>query len=174
MKPASLHADPHAPPLLAVEGLSVNFGPFRALSDVDLRIAPGELVALAGEPGAGKSTLVRCIAGDIAPASGEILLGDRPVPADPGGASRRGISVVWPDLAPCDNLDVAGNVLLGRETNRLMISDSRFHAAAAALLEGVNIPLRDTTRLVGSLSGGQRQLGGLARAVSHVAQMPVL
>jgi signal transduction histidine kinase/ABC-type multidrug transport system ATPase subunit len=174
MNAAPLHAEPQAPPLLAVDGLSVNFGPFRALSDVDLRIAPGELVALAGEPGAGKSTLVRCIAGDIAPASGEILLGDRPVPADPGGASRRGISVVWQDLALCDNLDVAGNVLLGQETNRLMISDSRFHAAAAALLEVVNIPIRDTTRLVGALSGGQRQLVALARAVSSAPQLLVL
>src|ERR1700761_6994311 len=174
MNAASLHAEPHAPPLLAVEGLTVNFGPLRALSDVDLRIAPGELVALAGEPGAGKSTLVRCIAGDIAPASGEILLGDWPVPADPGRASRRGISVVWQDLALCDNLDVAGNILLGRETKRLMVSDSRFHAAAAALLEGVNISIRDTTRLVGSLSGGQRQLVALARAISSAPQLLIL
>ncbi|HEX3979105.1 MAG TPA: ATP-binding cassette domain-containing protein [Solirubrobacteraceae bacterium] len=169
-----LHAEPQSPPLLTVSGLSANFGPFRALSDVDLRIAPGELVALAGEPGAGKSTVVRCIAGDIAPAGGEIMLGDRPVRADPAGASRRGISVVWQDLALCDNLDVAGNVLLGQETNRLMMSDSRFHAAAAALLEGVNIPIRDTTRLVGSLSGGQRQLVALARAVCSAPQLLVL
>ncbi len=174
MNAATLHAEPQAPPLLAVGGVSVNFGPFSALGDVDLRIAPGELVALAGEPGAGKSTLVRCIAGDIAPGSGEILLGERPVPSDPGGASRRGISVVWQDLALCDNLDVAGNILLGQETKRLMISDSRFHAAAASLLEGVNIPLRDTTRLVGSLSGGQRQLVALARAVSTGPQLLVL
>ncbi|HTU95873.1 MAG TPA: ATP-binding cassette domain-containing protein, partial [Solirubrobacteraceae bacterium] len=174
MNAALLHAEPQAPPLLAVAGLNVNFGPFRALGDVDLRIAPGELVAVAGEPGAGKSTLVRCIAGDIAPAGGEILLGDRAVPADPGGASRRGISVVWQDLALCDNLDVAGNILLGQETNRLMVSESRFHAAAAALLEEVNIPIRDTTQLVGSLSGGQRQMVALARAVSTAPQLLVL
>ena len=102
--PAMLHAEPQTPPLLSVSRLSANFGAFRALSDVDLRIAPGELVALAGEPGAGKSTVVRCIAGDIAPAGGEIMLGDRSVPADPAAASRRGISVVWQDLALCDNL----------------------------------------------------------------------
>jgi signal transduction histidine kinase/ABC-type multidrug transport system ATPase subunit len=174
MTAALLHAEPQSLPLLTVGGLSANFGPVRALSEVDLRIAPGEVVALAGEPGAGKSTVVRCIAGDITPARGEIMLGDRPVPADPGAASRRGISVVRQDLALCDNLDVAGNVLLGQETNRLMLSDSRFYAAAAALLEGVNIPIRDTTRLVGSLSGGQRQLVALARAVSSAPQLLVL
>jgi signal transduction histidine kinase/ABC-type multidrug transport system ATPase subunit len=168
------HAEPQSPPLLTVGGLSANFGPVRALSDVDLRIARGELVALAGEPGAGKSTVVRCIAGDIAPAGGEIMLDNRPVPADPAGASRRGIAVVWQDLALCDNLDVAGNVLLGKETKRLMLSDSRFHAAAAALLQGVNIPIWDTTRLVGSLSGGQRQLVALARAVCTAPQLLVL
>jgi signal transduction histidine kinase/ABC-type multidrug transport system ATPase subunit len=171
-----LHADPQAPsrPLLRVDGLSVSFGPVRALTGVDVAIAPGEIVALAGEPGAGKTTLIRCIAGDITPAGGEILLADRPVPADPGGAGRRGIAVVWQDLALCDNLDVAGNVLLGQETSRLMISESRFHAAAAALLESVNIPMRDTTRLVGSLSGGQRQLVALARAISSAPRLLVL
>jgi signal transduction histidine kinase/ABC-type multidrug transport system ATPase subunit len=174
MNVAPLHAEPQAPSFLALSGLSVNFGPLQALTDVELRIAPGELIALAGEPGAGKSTLVRCIAGDLAPASGEILLGERPVPSDPGGASRLGISVVWQDLALCDNLDVAGNILLGRETKRLMVSDSRFHAAAAALLEGVSIPMRDTTRLVGSLSGGERQLVALARAVSSAPRLLVL
>jgi signal transduction histidine kinase/ABC-type multidrug transport system ATPase subunit len=174
MTAALLSAEPQTPPLLTVGGLSANFGPFRALSDINLRIAPGELVALAGEPGAGKSTVVRCIAGDIVPSGGEIMLGDRPVPADPAGASRRGISVARQDLALCDNLDVAGNVLLGRETRRLMMSDSRFHAAAAALLEGVNISIRDTTRLVGSLSGGQRQLVALARAVCSAPQLLVL
>ncbi len=174
MTAALLNPEPQATPLLSVGGLSASFGPLRALRDVDLRIDPGELVALAGEPGAGKSTLVRCIAGDIPPVGGVILLDGRPVPADPGGASRRGISVVWQDLALCDNLDVAGNVLLGQETKRLMISDSRFHAAAASLLEGVNIPIRDTTRLVGSLSGGQRQLVALARAISSAPQLLVL
>ena len=79
-------------------------------------------------------------------------------PADPRARQRRGIGVVWQDLALCENLDVAGNLLLGQETRRLMFSESRFHAAAAALLDSLRIPIRDTTRLVGSLSAGQRQL----------------
>jgi signal transduction histidine kinase/ABC-type multidrug transport system ATPase subunit len=175
MNAALLHADLEAPlPLLRVSGLSVGLGPGRALTDVDLTIGAGELVAVAGEPGAGKTTLVRCLAGDIAPAGGEILMEGRPVAVDPGAVGRQGIAVVWQDLALCDNLDVAGNVLLGRETSRLMFSESRLHAAAASFLGSLQIPMPDTTRLVGSLSGGQRQLVALAKAIIRRPRLLVL
>jgi signal transduction histidine kinase/ABC-type multidrug transport system ATPase subunit len=157
-----------------VSGLTVRLGPVRGLTDVGLTVRPGELVAVAGEPGAGKTALIRCIAGDIAPAEGEILLDGRPVPADPGAAGRRGISVVWQDLALCDNLDVAGNVLLGQETSRLMFSPHRLQAAAASLLERLQIPIPDTTRLVGSLPGGQRRVVAVAKALSRDPRLLVL
>jgi signal transduction histidine kinase/ABC-type multidrug transport system ATPase subunit len=153
--------------------VSVNFGPVRALADVDITIGQGELVALAGEPGAGKTTLVRCLAGDIAPDSGHIVMAGQPLPAGPG-ASRRGVGVVWQDLALCENLDVAGNLLLGQETPRLLFSESRFHTAAASLLDSLKIPIRDTKRLVGSLSAGQRQLVALARAIGQASRLLVL
>ena len=79
-----------AAPLLTVSGLSLSYGRLRALSDINLTVRSGELVALAGENGAGKTTLVRCIAGDVVPASGEIYLGGKRVPPDPGGAARQG------------------------------------------------------------------------------------
>ncbi|HWF56372.1 MAG TPA: ATP-binding cassette domain-containing protein, partial [Solirubrobacteraceae bacterium] len=161
-------------PLLRISGLTVGFGSVRALSDVRLDVRAGELVAIAGEPGAGKSTLVRCIAGDIAPASGQIVLGDKALPSDPAAVGRHGVAVVWQDLELCDNLDVAGNVMLGRETPRLMFSDARFHAAASSLLDRLRIPIADTTRLVGSLSNGQRQLVAMARALSRGPQVLVL
>ncbi|HEY5987382.1 MAG TPA: ATP-binding cassette domain-containing protein, partial [Streptosporangiaceae bacterium] len=107
-----------APPLLTVSGLSVSFGPVRALDRVNLSVKAGQLVALAGENGAGKTTLVRCLAGDIAPASGEMHLAGKRVSANPVAAARQGIGVVWQDLALCDNLDVASNVLLGQESRR--------------------------------------------------------
>jgi signal transduction histidine kinase/ABC-type multidrug transport system ATPase subunit len=159
------------PPLLTVSGLEAWFGPVRALNGVDLAVQPGELIALAGENGAGKTTLVRCIAGDITPASGEIYLAGRKVAANPVAAAKQGIAVVWQDLALCENLDVAANVLLGQEPRRLMLSESRFHAAAAKVLTDLRIPLGDTTRSVRTLSGGQRQLVALARAMR---QRPLL
>jgi signal transduction histidine kinase/ABC-type branched-subunit amino acid transport system ATPase component len=157
--------DDTPPPLLTVAGLGVSFGPVHALEGVNLSVQPGELIALAGENGAGKTTLVRCIAGDMAPDCGEIFMAGKKVPADPVVAARLGIAVVWQDLALCDNLDVAANVLLGQETRRLMLSETRFHAAAAAVLESLHIPLMDTTRSVRTLSGGQRQLVAVARAM---------
>jgi signal transduction histidine kinase/ABC-type multidrug transport system ATPase subunit len=154
-------------PLLTVSGLSLSYGRLRALYDIDLSVRSGELVALAGENGAGKTTLVRCIAGDVVPASGEIYLGGKRVPSDPGGAARLGVAVVWQDLALCDNLDIAANIMLGQERKRLMLSETRFHAAAGELLKELRIPLWDTTRNVRGLSGGQRQLVAVARAMGR-------
>jgi signal transduction histidine kinase/ABC-type multidrug transport system ATPase subunit len=154
-------------PLLTVSNLSVSFGQLPALRGVDLAVRPGELVALAGENGAGKTTLVRCIAGDVAPASGEIQMAGRRVHAHPGAAARHGIAVVWQDLALCDNLDIAANIMLGRESRRLLWSETRLHQVAADLLAELRIPLKDTTRSVSTLSGGQRQLVAVARAMGR-------
>jgi signal transduction histidine kinase/ABC-type branched-subunit amino acid transport system ATPase component len=155
----------HTAPLLSVTGLVVQYGRLRALDGVDLEVRAGESVALVGENGAGKSTLVRCIAGDRAPTAGQIAVSGRRLPAVPSAAARLGVAVVWQDLALCDNLDVAANLLLGEETGRMMRSDIRSHQAAAALLRDLHIPIEDTTRNVGTLSGGQRQLLAVARSL---------
>jgi len=161
-------------PLLAVSGLAVRYGPLRALDGVDFVVRPGELVALAGENGAGKTTLVRCIAGDVRPTSGEIALDGKPVSHDPLAMARQGVAVVWQDLALCDNLDIASNLLLGQERRRLLLSDIRFHETAAALLRSYQIPLHDTARSVRSLSGGQRQLVAVARAMTRNPRLLLL
>ena len=174
MVAASAQVPAETTPLLSVSGLSVRYGSLRALDGVNLTVRPGELVALAGENGAGKTTLVRCIAGDISPTQGEIFLSGRRVSADPAAVARLGVAVVWQDLALCDNLDVAANVLLGRETRRMMFSDSRFHAAAAALLDSLGIPIQNTARRVSLLSGGQRQLVAVARAMGSKPRLLAL
>lgn len=167
-------AQPAVTPLLSVSGLSVRFGSVQALDGVTLTVRPGELIALAGENGAGKTTLVRCIAGDITPSQGEVYVSGRRIAPDPAAAARQGVAVVWQDLALCENLDVAANVLLGRESRRLMFSDSRFHRHAASLLDSLGIPLRDTTRRVAALSGGQRQLVAVARAMGSKPRLLAL
>lgn len=151
----------------------MNFGPLRALERVGICVRAGELVALAGENGAGKSTLVRCLAGDLVPDSGTVWLDGRPL--DPHRKRPQGgVAVVWQDLALCDNLDVAANLLLGAETTRLMLSDARFHAAAATLLEQLGIELPATTTKVANLSGGQRQLVAVARAMRERPRVLIL
>lgn len=162
-------------PLLSVSGLVVRFGANRALDGVELRVAPGELVALAGENGAGKTTLVRCIAGDIGASSGTIRLDGKAIPPGAVAASRRDVSVVWQDLALCDNLNVAANLMLGSERpRRLLLSETRLHADAAALLQRLGIPALDTARSMRSLSGGQRQLAAVARAMARNPRLLLL
>src|SRR5580692_2125811 len=163
-----------AGPLLTVSGLSVSFGWLRALEDVNLSVQTGEFVALAGENGAGKTTLVRCIAGEVVPASGEVFFAGRRMPADQAAAVKQGIAVVWQDLALCDNLDVAANIMLGQERRRLLLSETRFHMAAAELLASLRIPLSDTTRNVRTLPGGQRQLVAVARAMGRKPRLLAL
>jgi signal transduction histidine kinase/ABC-type multidrug transport system ATPase subunit len=158
-------------PLLRVSGLTVSFGRLRALSDVNLTVGAGELVAVTGEPGSGKTTLVQCIAGEHEPVAGEVALDGERVH---GGVGGQGIAVVWQDLELCDNLDVAGELLLGQERRRLMLSPSRVHAAAVAVLARLEIPIADTTQLVGSLSGGQRQMLAVAKAISRGPRVLVL
>jgi signal transduction histidine kinase/ABC-type multidrug transport system ATPase subunit len=152
-------------PLLSVSGLSMAFGPVRALDGIDLSIMPGEVVALAGENGAGKTTLLRALGGDIKPTSGEIMFRGRALPADPQAVARRGVGVVWQDLSLCDNLDIASNLLLGRERRRQLFSDIKMHSDASALIARLGVPLPETTRSVSSLSGGQRQLVAITRAM---------
>jgi signal transduction histidine kinase/ABC-type multidrug transport system ATPase subunit len=162
------------PPELTVSSLTVRFGALTALDGVDLAVRAGEVVALAGENGAGKTTLIRAVAGDVVPVSGSIRLGDRPVAPVPAAAARLGVRIVWQDLALSDNLDVASNVMLGNERRRHLFSEVALHNDAAKLFQRLGIPLRDTTRSVKSLSGGQRQMVAVARAMAHDPRLLLL
>jgi signal transduction histidine kinase/ABC-type multidrug transport system ATPase subunit len=161
-------------PLLEIRDLAVSFGPVQALSGVSLAVGTGEVVALAGENGAGKTTLVRCVGGDISPNSGEIRIGGVPVQADPGVLARLGVSVLWQDLALCENLDIAANLMLGRERRMHMMSEVKLHTEAGRLLTDLGISLPATTRDIRSLSGGQRQLVAVGRAIAHRPRLLLL
>jgi ABC-type multidrug transport system ATPase subunit/signal transduction histidine kinase len=154
-------------PELSVSGLTVRFGALTALEGVSLALRTGEVVALAGENGAGKTTLIRAVAGDVTPASGVIRVGGQAVAPVPTAAAKLGVRVVWQDLSLADNLDVAANVMLGNERRRHLFSEVALHKDAARLLDRLGIPLRDTTRPVKTLSGGQRQMVAVARAMAH-------
>src|SRR3984957_20094731 len=163
-----------ATPELAVSALTVRFGGLVALDGVHLALRAGEVVALAGENGAGKTTLIRAIAGDLTPASGSIRVRGQAVAPVPKGAARLGVRVVWQDLALADNLDIAANVRLGNDPRPRLFSEVALHKDAALLLSRLGIPLRDTTRPVGMLSGAQRQMVAVARAMAHKPRILLL
>jgi signal transduction histidine kinase/ABC-type multidrug transport system ATPase subunit len=161
-------------PLLRLSGLNKRFGPVRVLKEIDLSVRQGELLALIGENGAGKSTIVKCIAGVMAPDSGAILLRGEPLGAGLNNLQAARVAVVWQDLALCDNLDTVANLFLGRERGRLVLSDSSMHAEAKKLLDQLGIAIDDVRRPVGLLSGGQRQSIALARAMLADPQLLIL
>jgi ABC-type multidrug transport system ATPase subunit/signal transduction histidine kinase len=161
-------------PELTVSSLTVRFSTVTALSDVNLAVRAGDMVALAGENGAGKTTLIRAIAGDLAPTSGSIRVGGRAVAPVPSAAAKLGVRIVWQDLALTENLDVASNVMLGNERRRHMFSDVALHKEAARLFAKLGIPLRDTTLPIRALSGGQRQMVAVARAMAHNPRLLLL
>ena len=158
-------------PLVRARGLSVRLGGVPVLEQIDLDVAPGELLVVTGEPGSGKTTLLRCVAGDLGATGGSVWV----YGATPGdGRPEDAVAMVWQDLAVCENLDVAAHLMLGRETRRLIASPSRLHAVAREILEELDIPIRDTTQLVRSLTGAQRQLLAIATAMGRRPRLLLL
>jgi simple sugar transport system ATP-binding protein len=155
-------------PLLELRGVSKHFGAIEALSGVDLAIEPGEVLGLMGDNGAGKSTIVKIIAGNFPPSSGEIRMQDNPVHfTKPVDARTAGIEVVYQDLALCNNLSAAGNVFLGREVKKRwgpfkVLDHAHMNKRAGALFAELNSETRPH-ELVRSMSGGQRQAVAIAR-----------
>lgn len=159
-------------PLVRARDLGVRMGGTRVLGQIDLEVAPGELAVVTGEPGSGKTTLLRCIAGDVPATTGSVWVYDRS--GAQLGRPEDAVAMVWQDLALCENLDVAANLLLGHETRRLIASPSRMHALAREILEEHDIPIGDTTQMVRSLTGAQRQLLAIATAMGRRPRLLVL
>lgn len=154
------------PPQLEVRRLRKRFGSLQALDDVSLTVPTGSLVAVVGDNGAGKSTLAKCIAGAVRPDAGEVSMRGRPLTPHREDPRRAGIGVVWQDLSLCENLDTVANLFLGREHRRVFLTRIQMQRDAQLLLERVGIHIPDVTRPVASLSGGQRQVIAVARAVA--------
>ncbi|MFF1303836.1 ATP-binding cassette domain-containing protein [Streptomyces sp. NPDC058307] len=156
-----------ATPVLALRGVSKRFGAVQALTDVELEVHAGEVVALVGDNGAGKSTLVKTIAGVHPIDEGIIEWDGSPVSINrPHDAQGLGVATVYQDLALCDNLDVVGNLYLGRELlRRGVIDEVTMEQKARELLSTLSIRIPSVRIPIASLSGGQRQVVAIARAL---------
>jgi ABC-type sugar transport system ATPase subunit len=163
-----------AAPALEVRHLSKTFGAVRAARDVSFAIHPGEVLGLLGDNGAGKSTVVSCIAGSLAPDSGSVLVdGEQVVIDSPQAARDLGIETVFQDLAIVDTLDVTTNMFLNRELIRRApagwlrwMDRRRMHRETAAILDRLHIRIGSVKQLANELSGGQRQSVAVGRAVA--------
>ena len=164
-------------PLLEVRGLSKQFGAVRALTEVDLDAPAGTVTALCGDNGAGKSVLIKCIAGIYQPDGGQILWEGRPVHIRSArDASRLGIETVYQDLALADNLDIVQNMFLGRErTSHGVLDEDSMEKTAAETLAGLRVTsVRSIRQPAASLSGGQRQSIAVAKAVMWNSKLVIL
>ena len=154
--------------LLQVRGIDKHFGPVQALYHVDLDLPSGQVTALCGDNGAGKTVLTKCIAGIYQIDHGEVSWEGHPVHIhNARDAARLGIETVYQDLALADNLDIVQNMFLGRERlrNGLLDEDSMERSAAETLSSLRVTTVRSIRQPVASLSGGQRQSVAVAKAV---------
>ena len=165
-------------PLLECRGVSKSFGAVLALDDVDFEVRRGEVMALVGDNGAGKSTLIKGFAGIHPFDEGEVFFEGRRVNIHgPREAARLGIEVVYQDLALADNLDVVGNMFLGRERVRagFILDESSMEAESQKTLDSLAVTtLRSVRQSVAGLSGGQRQAVAVAKSVMWNSKLAIL
>ena len=163
-------------PLLETRGLSKRFPGIVALDEVDFEADAGEVRAVVGANGAGKSTFMNILAGVFPPSSGEIRLAGQPVAfASPRAAHELGINIVFQEFSSTPELTVAENIFLGREpvSRYRLIDRKRLRRDAAEILDRYHLDLSPDA-LVGSLSVAQRQQVELARALSTSARILIL
>jgi simple sugar transport system ATP-binding protein len=168
-------------PLLEVRNLSKYFGAVRALDDCSLVVRPGEVVALAGDNGAGKTTMIKAISGVYPPTSGEILIEGKPVSfSSPQDAREKGIETIYQDLALADNMTIGANIFLGREPMRkafgfLPVVDRKAMAdAAMETMAKLDFHVKRLDAPVSNFSGGQRQAVAIGRAVYWNARILIM
>lgn len=180
MSPTSSAAGSAPAPLLTARNLSKRFGALTALAGVNLDIHAGEVLALLGDNGAGKSTFVKVLAGAHAPSGGEIRIAGEAVSfASPQDAAACGIATIFQELALSENLSIAENVFLGREIVTRVLGVPFLRRAAmksrvAALLQELEAHIADPDAPVGSLSGGQRQAVAICRALNLQARLVIM
>jgi ABC-type sugar transport system ATPase subunit len=152
---------------LALRHITKTFGHVTALDDVDLEVRRGQILAVVGDNGAGKSSIIRTIGGVHQPDSGEILVrGERHVLHQPADATAAGIATVFQDLALVEVLDVATNIFLGQTPRRGPFVDRRrMERESRSFLDELNVTVSSVRAPVGMLSGGQRQMIAIARAM---------
>lgn len=169
--------------VMEARGLVKRFGHVTALDHMDFELRPREILAVVGDNGAGKSSLIKALSGALIPDAGEVFLDGKPVRfRTPLDARRAGIETVYQDLAVAPALSIAENLYLGREPRRpgvlgtvfRMLDKRRMLDESEAYLRDLNITVGSVRQPVETLSGGQRQGVAVARSAAFARHVVIM
>ena len=169
--------------VMQARGLVKRYGHVTALDGTDFDLRDGEILAVIGDNGAGKSSLIRALSGALVPDAGEIWLDGKPVRfGGPLDARRAGIETVYQELAVAPAMTIAENLFLGRELRRpgvagavfRMLDKERMLRESAAHMAELQIGVRSMTQTVETLSGGQRQGVAVARSAAFARHVVIM
>jgi fructose transport system ATP-binding protein len=164
-------------------GLVKRYGGVTALDGADFDLRAGEILAVIGDNGAGKSSLIKALSGAVIPDAGELWLDGQAVHfKSPIDARRHGIETVYQDLAVAPAMTIAENLFLGRELLRpgllgkwlRLIDKKRMLMEAVGHMQDLKIGIRSMKQPVGTLSGGQRQGVAVARSTAFARHVVIL
>jgi len=169
--------------VMQAKGLVKRYGSVTALDGADFELREGEILAVIGDNGAGKSSLIKALSGATLPDAGEIFLDGNPTKfSGPIEARRAGIETVYQDLAVAPAMTIAENLFLGREIRRpgwrgkmlRMLDKRRMLEESVARLNELKVGIRSMTQPLETLSGGQRQCVAVARAAAFASHVVIL
>ena len=163
-------------PILELSGLTKSFPGVKALDGVKLELYPGEVTALVGENGAGKSTIVKIITGIYQPDAGTVRLDGQPISVrSPEQAFHAGITAIYQETVLFEELSVAENIFLGHQPRRAggLIDWPRMYARSREILDRLDADI-DPTALLRDLSIARRHIVGIARALSVDARIVIM
>jgi fructose transport system ATP-binding protein len=169
--------------VMQARGLTKRFGQVTALDGTDFDLRQGEILAVIGDNGAGKSSLIKVLSGAQPADSGSIILDGKSVQfRTPIEARKAGIETVYQDLAVAPAMSIAENLFLGREVLKpgflgkiLRVIDKRaMHTQAAQRMQDLKVGIRSMTQAVETLSGGQRQCVAVARAAAFAQHVVIM
>jgi fructose transport system ATP-binding protein len=170
-------------PIMSARGLVKRYGNVTAIDGADFDLYPGEILAVIGDNGAGKSSMIKALSGAVVPDQGEIRLDGEPVHfKSPLEARRAGIETVYQDLAVAPSLDIASNIFLGREERwrgplgfgLRLLDKRRMRREAARHFAELEIGVQSIAQPVETLSGGQRQGVAVARAAKWARRLAIM
>jgi fructose transport system ATP-binding protein len=169
--------------VMKAQGLVKRYGQVTALDGADFELRAGEILAVIGDNGAGKSSLIKCLSGATIPDEGQILLDGQPVNfRSPMDAREAGIECCYQDLAVAPAMTIAENLFLGREIRRegfagtvlRMLDKQKMLDTAVQRMADLKVGIRSMTQAVETLSGGQRQCVAVARAAAFAQHVVIL